>query len=82
VQILGLVLGHGSGLVACGMALGALGTLAATRLLGSLLRGVTSTDPSTLASVSVVLAAVAIAACLIPARRAMRVDPNVALRYE
>ncbi len=81
-QILRLVLGHGSSLVATGLALGAAGTLAASRLLKSLLSGVTSTDAATLAGVSVLLAAVGLAACLVPARRAMRVDPNVALKYE
>jgi len=81
-QILRLVLGHGSSLVASGLVLGAAGTLAAARLLKSLLSGVTSTDPATLAAVSVLLAAVGLAACLVPARRAMRVDPNIALKYE
>jgi putative ABC transport system permease protein len=81
-QILRLVLGHGVWLVACGVLLGAAGTLAVARLLASLLRGVTSTDPATLAAAGVLLAAVSLAACLGPARRAMRVDPNIALKYE
>ncbi len=80
-QILRLVLGHGSGLIACGLVVGVAGTQASARVL-SALGGVTSTDPATLAVVGVVLAGVALAACFIPARRAMRVDPNVALKYE
>jgi putative ABC transport system permease protein len=81
-QILRLVLGHGAGMVACGLMAGGAGTLASGRLLGSLLKGADSTDAGTLAGVGVLLAAAGLAACLVPARRAMRVDPNVALKYE
>jgi predicted permease len=81
-QILGLVLAHGARLVVCGILLGVLGALASARLLASLLRGVTSTDASTMVSVVLLLAAAGLAACLAPARHAMRVDPNMALKYE
>jgi putative ABC transport system permease protein len=82
VQILRLVLVHGSALVACGVILGVFGAITAAQLLDSVLSGVASIDPATLAGVGIVLAVVAIAACLLPARRAMRVDPNTALRFE
>jgi predicted permease len=81
-QVLGLVLSHGAVLVALGLALGVAGAFSLTRLLKALLIGVTPTDPATFAVVGALLAAVALAACLIPARRAMRVDPVIALRYE
>jgi ABC-type lipoprotein release transport system permease subunit len=58
------------------------GALALTRLMASLLFNVTPHDPWTLAAVGLVLAAVAATACYIPARRAMRVDPMIALRYD
>jgi putative ABC transport system permease protein len=64
------------------MALGAAGTLVAVRLLASLLHGAASADPATLAAVGLLLAAVGLAACLVPARRAMRVDPAIALKCE
>jgi putative ABC transport system permease protein len=81
-QILSLVLGHGAGLVGVGLLLGVAATLATGHLLASLASGVTAADAATLAAVGLLLAAAAIAACLIPARRAMQVDPNIALRYE
>jgi putative ABC transport system permease protein len=77
-----LVLGSGMALTAMGLAIGTAGALALTRLLGSLLFGVSPRDPWTLVSVGAILAAVSLLACYAPARRAMKVDPTVALRYE
>jgi predicted permease len=81
-QILLFVLRHGGWLVACGLVIGVAGTLAAGRLLQSLLSGVNPADPAMLAAAASLLAAVALAACLGPARRATRVDPMIALKYE
>jgi predicted permease len=81
-DILRLVLGHGLRLTFLGVGLGLAASFALTRYLGSLLLGVTSTDALTFSSVAILLCAVALFACFIPARRAMRVDPMVALRYE
>ena len=77
-----LVLKSGMSLTAVGLVIGVLGALGLTRLLASFLFGVSPGDPWTLAIVSLVLAAVAAIACFIPARRAARVDPMVALRYD
>ncbi len=65
-----------------GLAIGLAGAIALSRLMTSMLFGVSTTDPLTFTGVSVVLLAVALLACLIPARRATRVDPIVALRTE
>jgi putative ABC transport system permease protein len=77
-----LVLGHGVRLAIAGVVLGVIGSLAASRLLSTLLFGVTARDPFTIVVVSLVLTFVALLACYIPARRAAKVDPLVALRYE
>jgi predicted permease len=81
-NVLGLIVGQGARLAAVGVALGLAGAVALTRLLAALLYGVTPTDAVTLAVVVVVLAGTAIVASYLPARRAMRVDPSVALRAE
>jgi predicted permease len=81
-DILRLVLGHALRLTLLGVALGLAASFALTRYLSSLLLGVTSTDALTFSSVAVLLCAVALLACFLPARRAMRVDPMVALHYE
>jgi putative ABC transport system permease protein len=81
-DVLKLVLGQGLGLVAFGIAIGLGGAFGLMRFVSSLLYGVRATDPVTLALAALVLAGVALLATYIPARRAMRVDPMVALRYE
>jgi putative ABC transport system permease protein len=81
-DILGMVLRQGLGLVGAGLAIGAVASLALTRFLGSLLYEVRPTDVTTWMTVTIALAGVALAAAYLPARRAMRVDPIVALRYE
>jgi len=81
-DILRLVLGHGFRLTLSGVGLGLTASFALTRYLGSMLLGVTSTDALTFSSVAILLCAVALFASFIPAHRAMRVDPMVALRYE
>jgi predicted permease len=81
-DVLRLVLREGAKIALFGIAVGVAGALALTRLMASLLFEVKPTDPATFAGVAVLLALVALGACYIPARRAMRVDPMVALRYE
>ena len=81
-DVVRLVLGEAIVLAAAGVAVGVAGALATTRLIQSLLFGVTTTDATTFAGISVLLFATAIVASWIPTRRALRVDPMVALRYE
>jgi len=81
-NILRLVLGHGLRLTLVGVVLGLAASFVLTRYLRSMLLGVTSTDSLTFSCVAILLCAVALFASFIPARRAMRVDPMVALRYE
>jgi putative ABC transport system permease protein len=81
-DILRLVVGQGGRLTVVGGAIGIVAALVAMRWVASLLYGVTAHDPLTFVGVAVLLAIVSGAACYIPARRAMRVDPMVALRYE
>ncbi|MGH9795925.1 MAG: ABC transporter permease [Candidatus Acidiferrales bacterium] len=77
-----LIVGEGARLAVVGITLGVAGALGLTHLLKNLLYGVTATDPLTFALVPLLLATVALAACAIPARRAAKVDPMVALRHE
>jgi len=81
-DVVKLVVGQGMRLTLIGVGIGLLGALAATRVLSSLLYGISSTDPITFLAVSLILTGVAFTASYIPARRATRVDPMVALRHE
>ncbi len=81
-DVLLLVIRQGLALVLIGVALGLLAALALTRVLSSLLYGVTATDPATYAAIALLLMAVSWIACYIPARRAARVDPLIAMRYD
>ena len=81
-DIIHMVFSEGLRLAFVGITIGVAGALALTRFLGSLLFEVKPTDPATFIDVAILLMLVALAACYIPARRAMRVDPMVALRYE
>ena len=82
IDVLRAVLVKGLCLTFLGIAVGLAGALGLTRILASLLYGVTPTDPLTFALVSLLLVAVASVASYVPARRAARIDPMVALRYE
>ena len=81
-DVLRLVIGNGMTLALIGVAIGLAGAFALTRLMTSLLFGVTPIDAGAFATVSILLLTVALVACYIPARRAMRVNPLIALRYE
>jgi len=81
-DVLRLILSQGTRLVLVGIAIGILGAIGLTRLMASQLFQISTTDPLTFAAVALTLALVALAACYVPARRATKVDPMVALRYE
>jgi putative ABC transport system permease protein len=80
--VIRLILKQGLTLIFIGIAAGIAGALAAVRAMSSLLYGVSATDPATFASISLTLLAIAILACYLPARRAAKVDPMVALKFE
>jgi putative ABC transport system permease protein len=81
-DIMKMILGYGAGLALGGVAVGLLATFALTQLMRTLLYEVTSTNPLTIVTVAVLIMGVALTACYVPVRRAMRVDPMIALRYE
>jgi putative ABC transport system permease protein len=81
-DILRMVLGQGGRIALVGIVIGMVAAFALTRLMSGLLFSVSAGDPATFAAVAALLALVAVLACYIPARRAIRVDPMVALRYE
>ena len=81
-DVVRMVVGHGVGLAIAGIGIGLAFAFALTRVMNTLLFGVTATDPLTYAGLSALLLFVTAVACYVPARRATRIDPTVALRYE
>jgi putative ABC transport system permease protein len=81
-DVLSMIIRQGMKLAVVGLVIGLGGAWLATRAMASLLFGVSATDPATFAVIAVLLAVVALGACFVPARRATKVDPMIALRYE
>jgi putative ABC transport system permease protein len=82
VDVMRMVIGEGMRLALIGVVIGVVASLGSTRLMSSLLFGVGASDPLTFAGVAILLTLVALLACYLPARRAMRLDPLLALRHQ